>query len=370
MEFNERVSEISKAVENAISFAQSKKEWISKQVINSLLLLIILLVFGCLDFATLKFHFEYLATFSYWSTIGAKVVAGVCAYNIGINIMWETEIKKDMILAEAIKLYNKLISYKQLDFEYFVENIFNPALKRKAYINYINKKIHWLNVFSKAKDRLLYNKVIPVGVENYDELVKELEIEKSKNRYCIKRQRLEDLKSEEYIKKNLDNIKIKYRPVDASVFDLEIDGSTQSVGIKVKGSVAMGKARASANVVFGMLGFSMFFTSTSLDMNQEQFVSQVVAFWHYLLKCVTDIGIVLWQLTRGMLSVRGIISRELTQAYVGRNKVLQDYFEWRLTTNQPNSKIQDSKILADDEFVELTEEEYNKIKNNNNVDTN
>lgn len=357
------VDKTNKVLDDALSLAQSKKEFISKQIINSFLLFIILLVFGCLDFATLKFHFEYLSTVGYWSTVGSKLIAGICAYNIGINFIWEAEIKKDIILKQAIELYNQLIIYKQIDFEYFVEHIFNPQLKRKAYINLINKKIHWLNKFSRPKDRLLYSSIIPEGAENYEEECLVLEAKKAKNRYCRKRQELEQLKSDDYINKNLDSIIVKYTAVDPSVFDLEIDGSTKREEVKVKGNVPVGKAKASANVAFGILGFSMFITSISLDVNQEQFSDQMVAFWHYALKCASDVGLVLWQLIRGMLATRKIISNEITSAYVGRNKVLKNYIDWRLSTNQPTSKV-DEEIQKNnkEEILELTEEEYNKIK--------
>ena len=41
--------------------------------------------------------------------------------------MWDTEIKKDIILGEQIVLYKKLMEYKQADFEYYVNKIFNPT---------------------------------------------------------------------------------------------------------------------------------------------------------------------------------------------------------------------------------------------------
>lgn len=358
----EKVSEMSHAISHAISFAQSKKEFIGKQVVNGVLLFIILLVFGCLDFVNLQMHLEYLATISYWSTIFSKVVAGVCAFNIGINIMWETELKKDQILAEAILLYEKLMKYKQVDFDYFVVKIFNPKEKKTAYISQINRKIYWLNKISRAKDRLLYSSEVPDGVENYDKLVLELEEKKKKNKYCVRRQRLEDLKKPDFIEKNLDSLKVNYHEVDPAVFELEVDGSSKYRGLKTVGNVTTGKVRASSNVVIGMLGVSMFITALTLDINQEQFEDQMVAFFHYLLKCVEDVGIVLWQFLRGMLKTRSIISGELTQVYVGRNKVLTEYLEWRLTTKQPNSKVYEELHKDDDvETIEMTEEQLKQL---------
>lgn len=348
----EKISDANDVVVGAVGLAATKKEFIGKQIINTILLFIILLVFGCLDFARLSFHFENLLSVSYWGTVISKTIAGVCAFNIGINLMWETELRKDKLLAQNITLYQHLIKYKVDDFEYFITHIFNPTEKTKAYISQINRKIYLLNRFSRGKDRLLYSSDLP-----------ERQAEKETNRYCIKRKELEDLKNPEFIKKNLESLKVNYTMVDPTVFELEIDGSAVITGVKTKGNIGAGKVRASSNVVIGMVAFSMFLTAIALELNQEQFANQMVRFWHYVMKCATDVGIVLWQTYRGMLNSRKIISNELTQPYAGRNKVLKDYYKWRF----------DEKKLTEDEYisiarfqeeieVELTEEQLKALK--------
>ena len=104
----EKVSDVGDVISRAVSIASSKKEQVIKQAMNGVLLFTILLVFGCLDFATLKFHAEYLLTVGYWGTTVSKTIAGICAFNIGINVMWEVELKKDFVLAMAIAKYNIL----------------------------------------------------------------------------------------------------------------------------------------------------------------------------------------------------------------------------------------------------------------------
>lgn len=348
----EKISRANDVVVETIGIAATKKEFIGKQIINTILLFIILLVFGCLDFAKLSFHFEYILNVSYWMTVLSKTIAGVCAFNIGINLMWEIELKKDKLLESSITLYNHLIKYREDDFEYFVTHVFNPKEKIKAYISQINRKIYFLNRFSRPKDRLLYSSDLP-----------ERQAEKSKNLYCIKRKELEELKKPEFIEKNLDSLKVRYQPVDATIFDLEIDGSAVITGVKTKGNINIGKAKASSNVVIGMVGFSMFLTAIGLELNQEQFANQMVRFWHYVLKCATDVGIVLWQTYRGMLNSRKIISSELTQPYAGRNTVLKDYYKWRYDEKKIDADKYSSIVKFQEEIeVELTEEELAKLK--------
>lgn len=353
MKYQEKISDLNDNIGSVISLASSKKEFIGKQIINGFLLFIILLVFGCLDFATLTFHLEYLLTASYWGTVFSKTVAGVCAFNIGINLMWEAEILKDRILDEAITTYKRLNSYRKSDFEHFVVHIYNPKEKTKAYISQINRRIYLLNKVSRAKDRLLYSSDLP-----------EKQAEKLTNRYCILRQQLEDLKKPDFVEKNLDSLKVKYLEVDPTVFDLEIDGAIPVHGTKTKGNVAIGKVKASSNVVFGMVGFSMFITAIGLELNAEQFADQMEAFWHYLLKCATDIFIILWQTLRGMLKVRKIISSELTQPYVGRNKVLKDYYTWQKENNLISEEQYYNIIEGKEEYIEVTEEQLKEIKSN------
>lgn len=326
-----KVSELGDVLSRGVSYASGKREQLIRQAINGGLLFIILLVFGCLDFATLKFHPEYLTSIGYWGTVFTKTIAGVCAYNIGINLMWDLEIAKDYILAFAIARYEKLKRWADdKEFEFFVTKIFNHREKKKAYISQINKKIYRLNKFSKAKNRLLYSSDLP-----------ENQAKKLKNRYCRKRTELEELKSDEFIEKNIDALQVKYMEVYPEIFKLEIDGSTVSRGVKTRGNVTVGKAKATSSMIFGMLTFSAFVASFGLEMDQEEFASNMEAFLHYLLKCAEDIAIIIWQSLRGALRTKRIISSELTQPYVGRNKVLLDFLMWK------------------HEKGEFTDEEYN-----------
>ena len=349
----EKISEVNDSVLGVVGLAATKKEFIAKQFINTTLLFIILLVFGCLDFATLTFHFDFLLDINYWITSLSKTIAGVCAFNIGINLMWETEIKKDKILSSSIQLYNHLIKSKGDDFEYFVTHIFNPQEKKKAYISQINRKIYRLNRFSRAKDKLLYSSEL-----------EERQVEKETNVYCIKRKELEELKSEEYIVKNLDSLNVRYQMVDATVFELEIDGSSITTGVKTRGNVTIGKARLSSNVILGMVLISMFITAITLELSKDEFANQMQRFWHYVLKCATDVGIVLWQTYRGMLSTRKLISSEYTQPYVGRNKVLREYYKWQFSEQKISKDQYDKLINFQEEIeVEMTSEELKKFTN-------
>lgn len=347
----EGVSRANEGLDKVVGLVSSKREFIIKQAANSVLLFIILLVFGCLDFATLTFHGEYLLTASYWGTIGTKLIAAICAFNVGINMMLENEIKKSEELSRNIDKYNRLIKLKDTDFEYFVNHVFNIQLKIKAYKSMMNKKIHRLNKFSKRRDRLLYSSELPENQEK-----------KLKNHYCIKRKELEELKSDDYIEKNIDNIIVNFHEVDPAIFELEINGATKSEGIKTTGSISIGRVKESSTIILSMVALSMLTTSFGLEASKEEFANNMVAFWHYLLKAVEDTGIVLWQFFNGTLRARKIVSSQLTQPYAGRNAVLEAYVNWRAEVGAKNSAA--FKELNEEEIIEVSEEEYKSLIQN------
>lgn len=332
-----------------ISYASNSREKITKQIINSFLLIIIFAIFGCFDFLTMSFHFEYIITSSYWTRVISKSIAGVCAYNIGINLSWDRELEKDTILHENAIKYERLNKLRDSEtFNHYVIDIYNIKEKKKAYISKINRQLYLLDKVAKNKDKLLYSYKSDDEKKN-----KELELQKSKNLYCIKRKELEELKSDKYIAANLDSINVRYNFVDPIIFDLELDGKSTYQGIKVKGSVASGRARSTLTVLMGMLGVSMFITSIGLDANQEQFVDNVTAFWHYLLTCAEDVGIILWQTLRGVFGSRKIISSEITQPLIGRNQVLMEYIQYCNDNHIETTKAK--KIY--DKLVEIEESE-------------
>lgn len=318
-----------------ISYADTNREKISKTIVNTILLVIIFAIFGCFDFLTMTFNFNNIIQASFWAKVISKAIAGgICAYNIGINLSWDNEIKKDLVLADNMARYETLVKTKdQKTFEYYVIEVFNRKQKKEAYISQINRKIYVLNKFAFNKSKLLYN------ADSEDEATKsKLDEQKAKNRYCVKRKELEALKTDEYIDKNLDTLKVRYNAVDPLVFDLEIDGKPTYKGVKVKGNVGAGKVKATGNVLLGMVAISMFLATLGLDANQQQFENQMVAFWSYVLTCCEDIGLIVWQVLRGLLGSRKIISQELTQPFIGRNKVLTDYQEWCIENKVEKSK--------------------------------
>ena len=104
----------------------------------------------------------------------------------------------------------------------------------------------------------------------------------------------------------------------------------------------------------------MLTTSFGLAASAEEFENQMLRFWHYFLKAVEDIGVVLWQFFNGTLRTRRIVSTQLTQPYAGRNYVLREYINWREETNAKESPSF-NEINKEDEYIEVDEEKAREL---------
>lgn len=332
------------AVDRVVSYANDNKGRLIKTLYNSILLLIVFALLGCFDFVNLSFHFEYLRKVAYWTKTITKTIAGVLCWNIGVNLSWDREIAKDNELRQNAKKYEELNKLKdQTTFNHYIVNVFNPKVKKEAYINSINNKLYRLNKWARNKDKLLWTN----GSSE----------EKAKNRYCRKRGELEFLKSDEYIDNNLSSINVKYTEIDPIVFELELDGKQKSNGYKVTGNVASGRTKRSGSVILSMLTFSMIMSSIATDPSAEEFVSGVTYAVNTTITILSDIGVAVWKVFSGVLASRGIINEEITMPLVKRCEILQNYMNWCATEKIENSKAH--MIMKTIEKVGAKNEEQN-----------
>lgn len=314
--------QVNNATDRLTQLLSTRQERVTKSVINFILLVVILGVFGCFDFLTMRFNFDVFdfvghpdLAASYWTEVITKAIAGVCAYNIGMNTNWEREVEKSFTLKTLIARYEDLDKMRDgKTFNDYVINVYNLEEKKKAWVDSVNRRIHRLNRFARHGELVLYS--------SGDEAAKEA------SRYCVRRKELEEMKTEGWMEKNISSVFVRYRAVDPIVFSLDIECKTEDRGAKVQGNVALAKARNSASVVSGMLAISMFLASFALSASKEQFVDQMQAFWFYALKVLEDVGVVLWQVFRGMLDDRKLVNSELVAPYAGRIKVLEAYVSW------------------------------------------
>ena len=351
------------AVNTVTDLISSKKEFIFKQTINIVLVFVIMFVFGCFDFMHATFHWEYLADQDYWVSVTMKTIGDVCAFNIGINLLIDDAIKRNKVLARLKEIYENLNKYREKDFDGYVDNIYNKEQRIEAYKNQIDFHIRALNKVSRAKDRILYSSDDP----NKQEI-------KKTNKYCIHRARLEELKSDEFIEKNYENLSVYYKNVDPAVFGVELDGSQKIKQNKVTGSIVKGQVKASATTILSVMTVSMFFGSIMLQPDTQELEEGVIAAMNWVLRAVADIGVILWQLFRGTFTAPKIVSSQLTVPCGERVKILKSYFAWRQENGKSVPEYYTKLIKGEVEFecdkdstiVEITPDQLKKITENHN----
>ena len=364
-------SKMNDATERFTSLFAGNKEKLFRTVTNVILTIVVLAVFGCFDFVNMEWDWMRIFTYAFWTKVSSKTIAAVCCFNIGINFNWESAISVFYELKESIATYTALIKDKDDEhFEYYVNQIFNMEAKKKAWINKINRKIYFLDRFSRNRDRLLYTSRIPEGIEDYEAKCEELEERKKANKYCIKRAELEELKSEKYINDNLGSLSVNYSKVNPSAFEMDITGKIKDDDNKVTGNVNVGKATATANVIWGVVLITAITSALVISINQQQFVNQMQAFWFYLMNTVVDVGIVAWNLFRGTMACKSIIEEQIHKPYVNRNKVLKAFIAWKINNNVQPSKsfLRIQELTKKPEppketgtVVEMTKKEYEEM---------
>ena len=361
------------ATDRFTSLFAANREKLFRTVTNVILTIVVLAVFGCFDFVRMEWAWENILTYAYWTKVSSKTIAAICCFNIGINFNWEAALSTFYVLKESISTYESLIKDKDDEhFEYYVNQIYNKESKKKAWINKINREIYRLDRWAKNSDKLLYTSRIPAGVENYETKCEELEAKKATNKYCIKRKELEMLKSETYIRDNLDSITVKYSKVNPAAFEMDIDGKIKDEDNKVTGNVNLGKTKATANVIWGVVLITSITTAIAVSVNQEEFVKNVQAFWYYLLSTMVDIGLVAWNLFRGTTACKSIIEEQIHRPYVNRNKVLKGFIGWKLNNNiQPSqSYLHIQELIKKDEpeegeIIEIPRSKLEEIQGGN-----
>lgn len=348
------------------SLFSDNKERIFRTAMNVVLTIVILAVFGCFDFVSMEWDWSRIFTYAFWTKVVSKTTATVCAFNIGINFNWEGAIASFFVLKKTIADYEALIKDKDDEhFEYYVNQVYNMESKRRAWINKINRAIYRLDRFSKNRDKLLYTSKIPGDVPDYAEKCRALEESKSHNRYCIRRRELEELKSEQYIKDNIGSLSVRYSKVNPSAFEMDIGGKIIDEDNKVTGNVSVGKARATAGIVWGTVFVTAVTSAIIISVNQQGFVDQMQAFWYYLMSTAVDVGLIAWNLFRGTSACRPIIEEQILRPYANRNKILKAHIAWKISENlAPSQSFLRIQELTEpkEEIMEISKEDLAKIQ--------
>lgn len=302
-----------------------KKISVVKSIVNIILMLIICIVSGCLDFLKWEFHIERIYEITFWLQTGMKFTYLICAKMIGMNLFEDAKRRTNEVLQYNKTKYEELNNLRGADFPVWVETKLNPRIKKEKYIKKMQRKVAQLEKRTNNRYRLLY----VLGEEEKNNIIncyKKKSWKKKANKYLIKRKRLEDLMADDFVDKNINFLNIKFcRNVNPSVFDLTINAKQKYNSYRVTSHMATAKFSGLIISSVLMVVMNMVFTIIGMTPDGEEALSQAERFWNAFIKMMVDFAFMAWQFFAGTREIGYIINFEETTAYANRNRILKSY---------------------------------------------
>lgn len=285
---------------------------IIKNGIAAVLIFLILIIEGCINFVDMEFHWENLRNWSLWVQIATKVLLLVLIRMACMFIFLDVARKTNKRLGVETLLNEKLLKTRGNDFPYYCENVKNREIKKEAFTKKIQKKLATLERRAKTKDRMLY-----FSLHEGDQYLKE------KNKYCIKRKMFEEMLTDEYQEKNYFCLDVKhYARIDPAVFDLPISIRNENkYQLTSKTKSAIGLSIMSAAFILVMV--QTIWNATNTAPKEELPVIALT------IGILMDTLFIAWQTIQGITGAFNTINNQEVTPYCNRNRILKEYGIWR-----------------------------------------
>jgi hypothetical protein len=308
------------------------KDSLLKNLLSVLIIFAIFFVEGCFNFLELKFSFEKISETTFWISIGTRCSLMILVKSLAMLIFLDIARRKNNNLVIEKTKNERLMKLKDADFPSWVETVKNPDISIEAWKLKINKKLIKLEKHSKPYDRALYYKH-----------KSDASIDISTNKYCIERQALEYLISDEYIKQNINCLNVKCQHIDAAGFNIPVNikhtDNKYQIFAKTKSAVAG----------------SLFIASSWLFI--MQIIKEAMAFdWSENIPLAVIVGLLLdlvflvYQFFMGIVDSFKLIDEQEVFPYANRNRILEEYLYYK----QPDKKDKIDQLLIKLEAVERT----------------
>lgn len=294
---------------------------IIKNVIAGILILLILIIEGCINFIEMEFHFENLLNPSLWVQTGTKVLLLVLIKMACMFIFLDVARRTNKQLVVKTKLNDRLMKLKGADFPFFCENIKNKEIKKEAFTKKIQKQLRKLEKSAKPSDRFLYF--------NQDQFSQDLKLN---NRYCVRRKELEEKLTEEYQEKNYQFLDIKgYQQIDPAVFDMPIvTRNVNKYQLTAKTKMSVGITILTSAIM--LIITQSIWNASSLAPKDELPVIAIT------IGLLMDFIFIVWQSVTGITAAFTTINNQEVLPYCNRNRILQEYIFWREPDKKDNLK--------------------------------
>lgn len=281
-----------------------------KNIITTILLILILIVEGCFNFITLEFNFSMLYEIQFWIKIIFKMTLLLLVRMLALTIFKPKARENNKELQVEKNKNEKLVKLKEADFPYWIENVKNVDIKKEAWKNKINKKLLKLERKASDDDRhLFYDNTIP-------------EEEKIKNKYYRLKMRFLSLLTNDFIDSNINTLQVKFQRLDAAIFDLPVnlehEDNKYQISSKTKSATVISLAVAS----IGLLITNVLISGFAFGVNDAILLATIISL-------SVDLVFLSYQFLMGIFDSYRIINTQELLPYVNRNRILKEYFYYK-----------------------------------------
>lgn len=281
-----------------------------KNIITTILLILILIVEGCFNFITLEFNFSILYEIQFWIKIIFKMTLLLLVRMLALNIFKPKARENNKELQVEKNKNEKLSRLKDADFPYWIENVKNIEIKIEAWKNKITKKLLKLEQKASENDRHLY----------FDNSISEEE--KMKNKYYRRKTYFLSLLTSDFIDSNINTLQVRFQRLDAAIFDLPVnlehEENKYQISSKSKSATFISLAVASV----GLLIINIITSGLDFGKNDSILIATIISL-------SVDLVFLSYQFLMGILDSYRIINSNELLPYINRNRILKEYFYYK-----------------------------------------
>lgn len=321
-------------------------------------LLVIMIVGNAFDWLNMKFDFTKLSTWKYWNAVFQQIVMYATALIIGYLGRLEKEILNNIEYHTNLKHYRELLPFKKdASFTQFINYIKNPQIKKEFIKKRMQIKLYRLDKYTKDEYKLEYDKALASGnLETYNYK------DKKSKKYCLKRFKLEQLYSDDYIDKNYLSISINYPRVNAQAFTYGIRVKEQkSHEYQVENEAAKDLSKKWILKALQVLLSALIVGSVASDASTSELLEQTYGWLKLMLQYIVRCVIVVVSYITGMKDGKETFEINYIDVIYNRITILNEYIKYI-----KENKIEDDIVDKLNKYMNLKAqkeaEEENKKK--------
>ncbi|MGM9969781.1 MAG: hypothetical protein ACI35S_05230 [Anaeroplasma sp.] len=284
----------------------NNKDSIIKNLFAYILFILVFAVEGCFNFAESSFEINRLLDISLWTRIGLKVIL-LILIRLGANLMFlDIARTKNIDLLNAKTVNERFMKLKSNDFSEYIITVKNREIKIEAWKRRISRKLVKLEKKARPSDKALY----------YNN-----NLSKDFNKYCTKRNELEELISDKWIDENYHLISTKCVQINPAVFDLPI-GTDKDRPYQLT-------SKSKMSIFLGLLSSSILMILGQTLINATVINYKDVTVLEIFMGLMTDFIFIITQFFTGMFGAYSTVRNNEVLPYVNRNRILKEYLFWK-----------------------------------------